>query len=56
MEPEDEVVEVHCQGCGRTTTFSPAEPEERRVCPFCNGQVPVTECGADGKEGDDADG
>lgn len=36
----EEVVEVECASCGRTTSFSPNEPEERRICPFCNGQVP----------------
>lgn len=56
METEHpDLVELTCAGCGRTTTFSPSEPEERRVCPFCTGQVPEVVCA--GEEGDEhADG
>lgn len=56
METEPDLVEITCAGCGRTTTFSPAEPEERRVCPFCTGQVPEQACGGDGEEDEHADG
>ena len=51
-----EWVELVCPSCGRTSTFSPNEPEDRRVCLFCTGQVPDAGCCADCEGGDHADG
>ena len=38
------LVEVVCPACERTTTYSTDEPAERRVCPFCTGQMPDACC------------
>lgn len=51
VEFDGELVEVDCAACGNVTTYSPAEPEERRVCAYCTGMVPDS-CVGD----EDADG